>query len=87
MNLYTSEFKLLTDFVEIDFDKISSKYTNSHEREKEERENITLYGKSLENANRSIKENKILFTLRKATIGSEGKDRRFLQRLACIFKK
>lgn len=82
--MYTSEFKLLTDFVEIDIDKISSKYTNSVTNEKKKRENITLYGNSLENANRSIKENKTLFTLRKATIGSEGEERRFLQRLACI---
>lgn len=83
--MYTSEFKLLTDFVEIDIDKISSKYTNSVTNEKKKKGKTSPCMVLLwKNANWSIKENKTLFTLRKATIGSEGEERRFLQRLACI---
>lgn len=36
-DLYTSEFKVLTDFVEIDIYKINSKYTNTVTNEKKKK--------------------------------------------------
>lgn len=41
-DLYTSEFKLLTDFVEIDIDKINSKYTNTVTNEKKKKGKTSL---------------------------------------------
>lgn len=81
-DLYTSEFKVLTDFVEIDIYKINSKYTNTVTNEKKKKGKTSSCRLILWKMQIGLLKNQTLFTLRKATIASEGEDRRFLQRLA-----